>query len=173
MQFCLKYVGFWYIVIHDFIFPAHCILSVIFLHLCVLGMAGMELMLLMAAHTMLCFGFVTKTVLLYRLFLLLGSVCTASRLPLFLLLLNQWIDQECARGGDRVQAETTQTVQSNIPCHITICSAICKGEEWSLGKPVVFCLRNRLGITLAGGGGKWLPLHHLPFVFFLIPFLCL
>lgn len=45
--------------------------------------------------------------------------------------------------------------------------------ERSLGRPVVFCLRNRLGITLSGGGGKWCPLCLLSFVFFLFPLLCL
>lgn len=85
----------------------------------------MGLILFMAARTMLCFGFVTKTMLLYRLFLLLlGSVCTASRLPLFLLLPNHWIDQGCTRGREVIQADTIQTVQSDIPCHITVCAAM-------------------------------------------------
>jgi len=50
----------------------------------VLGLAGMELTFFTAAHMVLCFGFVAKTVdNTPMLWLLLNSACTVSRLSLF------------------------------------------------------------------------------------------
>lgn len=75
----------------------------------------MKLTLFIAAHMVLCYGFVTETVLITHQFfkLLLNSACTSSRISLFLTLPTpmsrldwQWTSLE----GDTARAETTRGI---------------------------------------------------------------
>lgn len=88
--------------------------------LSVLGLAGMEVTCFIAAHMVLCFGFVATTVL----WLLLSIVCTASRFHFSPLCPLQQVGQGWTRSWEGTQlGQLARIDQRDIPGHPPSCSA--------------------------------------------------
>lgn len=121
--------------------------------ICVLGLAGMELIFFVAAAVVICFRFVTKpsagnTMMFYLWF------CTASRLVFLSLptLKTDW--GVCKRLGRGTTRQISQRNQRGIPYCVK--SSNKKGR----GRLASFCLETG-STSLTVWAGKQFPLHHL------------
>lgn len=141
----------------------------------VLGLVGMELIIFMAAHMVLCFGFVYKTVQKTH-------QCTGPRWAQCqdLLCFSLCTHSEKAESGQEVGREHSQDCWPHLTMEYSIKYRLRKKKKkhrkkkknktkqnppnqspWELFSPSRDCLETGWYITLLVGEREWLPFHYL------------